>query len=88
MQTELQEEVRIEVQAEAQANLQEEVQVEHAGEHGRNEEPPVQATQKGCFYKRFVKRPLDFILALMALIILSPFMLIIALLVRISWAAR
>lgn len=84
MQTELQEEVRIEVQAEAQANLQEEVQVEHAGEPGRNEEPPVQATQKGGFYKKYVKRPLDFILSFLALIILSHFMLIIALLVRIK----
>lgn len=46
--------------------------------------PPVQPTQKGGFYKKYIKRPMDFILSLLALIILSPFMLVIALLVRIK----
>jgi lipopolysaccharide/colanic/teichoic acid biosynthesis glycosyltransferase len=36
----------------------------------------------GGFYKRFVKRPMDIVLALIALIVLSPVMLIVALLVR------
>ncbi|MCP8967841.1 sugar transferase [Ectobacillus ponti] len=36
----------------------------------------------GGFYKRFVKRPMDFILALIAIILLSPTFLIVALLVR------
>lgn len=35
-------------------------------------------------YKRFVKRPMDFILSLMALIVLSPVLLIIAVLVRMK----
>ncbi|MDC7249477.1 MAG: sugar transferase [Sphaerochaetaceae bacterium] len=35
-------------------------------------------------YKRFFKRPLDFILSLLAIIILSPILLIVAILVRIK----
>jgi len=35
-------------------------------------------------YSRFIKRPLDFILALIAIIILSPVLLIIAFVVRIK----
>ncbi|KAB8133393.1 sugar transferase [Gracilibacillus oryzae] len=37
---------------------------------------------RGGFYRRFVKRPMDFILSLLAIIILSPVFLIVALLVR------
>lgn len=37
---------------------------------------------KGGVYKRFVKRPMDFILSLLALILLSPLLLVIAVLVR------
>ena len=37
---------------------------------------------KGGVYKRYVKRSMDFILALLAIILLSPFLLIIAVLVR------
>ncbi|MFJ8512856.1 sugar transferase [Lysinibacillus xylanilyticus] len=37
---------------------------------------------KGGIYKRFVKRPMDFILSLIAIIVLSPIFLIVALLVR------
>ena len=36
------------------------------------------------FYERYVKRPLDFFCALVAIIVLSPVMLVIALLVRIK----
>ncbi|WP_062351710.1 sugar transferase [Bacillus kwashiorkori] len=37
---------------------------------------------KGGIYRRFVKRPMDFILSLIAIIVLSPVFLIVALLVR------
>jgi len=36
------------------------------------------------FYRRYFKRPLDFVLSLTAIIILSPILLFIALLVRIK----
>ncbi|WP_404445991.1 sugar transferase [Sutcliffiella horikoshii] len=39
---------------------------------------------KGGIYRRFVKRPMDFILSLIAIIVLSPVLLIVALLVRIK----
>lgn len=37
---------------------------------------------KKRIYRRFIKRPMDFILSLVALIVLSPFLLIVAILVR------
>lgn len=37
---------------------------------------------KGGFYRRFVKRSMDFILSLIAIIVLSPMLLIIAVLIR------
>jgi undecaprenyl phosphate N,N'-diacetylbacillosamine 1-phosphate transferase len=37
---------------------------------------------KGGIYRRFVKRPIDFLLSLLAIIVLSPVLLIVALLVR------
>lgn len=37
---------------------------------------------KGGIYRRFVKRPMDFLLSLIAIIVLSPVLLIVALLVR------
>lgn len=39
---------------------------------------------KGGIYRRFVKRPMDFILSLIAIIVLSPVFLIVALLVRMK----
>lgn len=39
---------------------------------------------KGGLYKRFLKRPFDFILSLIAIIVLSPLMIIVAILVRIK----
>jgi len=39
---------------------------------------------KGGIYRKFVKRPLDFILSLLAIIILSPVLLIVAILVRVK----
>lgn len=53
-------------------------------EISRNIVPPVQLPGKSGFYKKYVKRPMDLILSLLALIVLSPFMLIIALLVRVK----
>lgn len=47
-----------------------------------NVNPPLQRSEQGGVYKRFVKRPMDFILSLIAIIILSPILLIIAILVR------
>ena len=40
--------------------------------------------QKQGFYERFIKRPQDFLIASIALIVLSPVLLIVALLVRIK----
>ncbi|MFX3623774.1 MAG: sugar transferase, partial [Ectobacillus sp.] len=37
---------------------------------------------KGGIYRRFVKRPMDFILALIAIIALSPIFLVVAILIR------
>ncbi|MGD6870874.1 sugar transferase [Sutcliffiella horikoshii] len=37
---------------------------------------------KGGFYRRFVKRPMDLILSLIAIIVLSPLLLVVAILVR------
>ena len=39
---------------------------------------------KGGIYKRFIKRPMDFLLSLIAIIVLSPVFLIVALLVKIK----
>ncbi|WP_260508063.1 sugar transferase [Cytobacillus firmus] len=39
---------------------------------------------KGGIYKRFLKRPMDFILSLIAIIVLSPVLLIVAILVRVK----
>ena len=39
---------------------------------------------KKGFYEKYVKRPMDFILSLMAIIVLSPVLLVVALLVRIK----
>lgn len=39
---------------------------------------------KGGIYKRFIKRPMDFILSLMAIVVLSPVLIIVAILVRVK----
>lgn len=44
----------------------------------------IQQTNSGGIYQRFLKRPMDFILALCAIIVLSPVLLMVALLVRIK----
>jgi len=43
-----------------------------------------QMTNRKGIYRRFFKRPMDFILSLLAIIILSPVLLIVALLVRVK----
>lgn len=40
------------------------------------------SNSKGGFYKRFLKRPMDFILSLIAILALSPVLLLVAILVR------
>jgi lipopolysaccharide/colanic/teichoic acid biosynthesis glycosyltransferase len=44
----------------------------------------VKKMNKGGFYRRFVKRPMDFILSLLAILVLSPIIVILAILVRIK----
>jgi len=44
--------------------------------------PTNQLANKRFIYRRFFKRPMDFILSLIAIIVLSPVMLVVALLVR------
>jgi undecaprenyl phosphate N,N'-diacetylbacillosamine 1-phosphate transferase len=39
------------------------------------------SNSKGGFYRRFIKRPMDFILSLMAIVVLSPVLLVVAILV-------
>jgi lipopolysaccharide/colanic/teichoic acid biosynthesis glycosyltransferase len=39
---------------------------------------------KNGFYKKYVKRPMDFILALLAILVLSPVLIVVALLVRVK----
>lgn len=41
-------------------------------------------SSKGGVYKRFIKRPIDFLLSLVAIIILSPIFLVVAILVKIK----
>jgi len=46
--------------------------------------PTDQLTNQKRFYQRFVKRPMDFILSLMAIIVLSPVLIIVGVLVRVK----
>lgn len=45
---------------------------------------PAKQIIKGGLYRRYLKRPMDFVLSLCAIIVLSPVFLIVALLVRIN----
>ena len=38
--------------------------------------------KKGGIYRRFLKRPMDFILSLMAILVLSPMLIIVGILVK------
>lgn len=44
--------------------------------------PTVQLSNKKGIYQRYIKRPMDFILSLVALIVLSPVLLVVSILVR------
>lgn len=48
------------------------------------EKQTVEAPHKKGVYEKYIKRPVDFILSLLALIVLSPILLIVAVLVRIK----
>jgi undecaprenyl phosphate N,N'-diacetylbacillosamine 1-phosphate transferase len=52
-------------------------------QHMRPTTPP-RLSGKGDIYSRYFKRPMDFVLSLLAIIVLSPALLIIAVLVRIK----
>jgi undecaprenyl phosphate N,N'-diacetylbacillosamine 1-phosphate transferase len=41
-------------------------------------------TSRGGLYRRFFKRPMDFVLSLLALVVLSPVLLVVAVLVRLN----
>lgn len=47
-----------------------------------NPQSPLQSNDKGSIYRKLIKRPMDFILSLVAIIVLSPVFLLVALLVR------
>jgi len=49
-----------------------------------NRKLPVQYPPKGGIYRSYIKRPMDFMLSLIAIIVLSPVLLVVALLVRIK----
>lgn len=51
--------------------------------HMRPDQPP-RLSGKGSIYRNFFKRPMDLVLSLLAIIVLSPVLLIIAVLVRIN----
>lgn len=51
---------------------------------GKKENIKIIILHKHSFYKQYIKRPQDFLCALIAIIILSPIMLIIAVLVKIN----
>ncbi len=49
-----------------------------------NIKPPTQRPTKDGVYKRYIKRPMDFVFSLIALIVLSPVLFIVAVLVRVK----
>ena len=50
----------------------------------QNIEPALQPLEKGGLYRRYFKRPMDFVLSLIAIIVLSPVFLVVAVLVRVK----
>jgi undecaprenyl phosphate N,N'-diacetylbacillosamine 1-phosphate transferase len=50
----------------------------------KNTPSSLRAVGKGAVYKKYIKRPMDFFLALCSIIVLSPVLLIVALLVRVK----
>lgn len=53
----------------------------------QNPELPLQYSARNGIYRRYIKRPIDFILSLLAIITLSPVLLIIAVLVRLKFGS-
>lgn len=51
-------------------------------EINKNIKTSLYKNNKGCIYKRYVKRPMDFILSLIAIIALSPVLLVLVMLVK------
>ncbi|MTI83645.1 MAG: sugar transferase [Firmicutes bacterium] len=49
-----------------------------------NTQPTLQPPADGGIYRDYIKRPMDFILSLIAIIILSPILLVLALLVKVN----
>jgi len=60
------------------------MQTEHKSSLNLTNFPTDQLSNKKFIYKRFFKRPMDFILSLCAIIVLAPVLLIIAILVRVK----
>jgi lipopolysaccharide/colanic/teichoic acid biosynthesis glycosyltransferase len=52
--------------------------------YGLNDIPTTQLTNKKGIYQRHIKRPMDFILSLVAIIVLSPVLLVVAVLVKVK----
>lgn len=50
----------------------------------QNVKPTMQIPSKGSIYRRYIKRTMDFILSLIALIVLSPLLFVLALFVRVK----
>jgi undecaprenyl phosphate N,N'-diacetylbacillosamine 1-phosphate transferase len=50
----------------------------------QNMNPSLQRPRNGGVYRKYVKRPMDFLLARIAIIVLSPILMVVALLVRIK----
>ncbi len=60
------------------------VEIEMQTEVKARTKTPAKPKIKGGIYRRYFKRPMDFVLALCAIIVLSPVFLIVALLVKIN----
>ena len=60
------------------------VEIEMQTEVKARTKTPAKPKIKGGIYRRYLKRPMDFVLALCAIIVLSPVFLIVALLVKIN----
>jgi undecaprenyl phosphate N,N'-diacetylbacillosamine 1-phosphate transferase len=60
------------------------VEIDMQTEIKSNMKPSIQQPTKGGTYRKFIKRPMDITLALIAIIVLSPVLLVVAFLVRVK----
>lgn len=60
------------------------MQIEHNSSLNLDNYPTDQLSNKKSIYRRFFKRPMDFILSLCAIIVLAPVLMIIAIMVRVK----